>query len=88
MGFSCTLREPDRRKNPVGIPLLDRSPTMEKTPGSLLERLREGGSQESWDTFVRLFTPMIYGWARRVGLEADGAADLDEVKGRSRITKY
>jgi len=50
--------------------------SMDKTPASLLERLRKGGSQEAWETFVRLFAPMIYRWARRVGLAADLAADL------------
>src|SRR5208337_5600860 len=32
--------------------------------------------QGAWDRFVLLYTPLIYSWARRVGLQEADAADL------------
>ncbi len=49
---------------------------MTKTPSSLLERLRQPFEPEAWAQFVSLYTPMIYAWARRVGLQEQDAADL------------
>jgi RNA polymerase sigma-70 factor, ECF subfamily len=42
----------------------------------LLERLRRPGESEAWGRFVELFTPLIYYWGRRVGLNHADAADL------------
>jgi RNA polymerase sigma-70 factor, ECF subfamily len=49
---------------------------MATTPVSLLVQLRRSGSQESWDRFVRLYSPLIYGWARRAGASQEAAGDL------------
>lgn len=49
---------------------------MHTTPPSLLERLRQPDSQEAWTRFVKLYTPLIYYWARRAGLQQPDAADL------------
>ena len=49
---------------------------MDKTPASLLQRLRQPAEQEAWGRFVELFTPLIYYWARRLGLQHQDAADL------------
>jgi RNA polymerase sigma-70 factor (ECF subfamily) len=49
---------------------------MDTTPASLLERLRVPGQDGAWNRFVRLFTPLIYGVARRAGLQSDDARDL------------
>lgn len=49
---------------------------MTKTPASLLERLRQPGAQDAWCRFVDLYGPMIFCWARRVGLQDQDAADL------------
>jgi RNA polymerase sigma-70 factor (ECF subfamily) len=49
---------------------------MHTTPPSLLERLRQPGEREAWDRFALLYTPLVYHWARRVGLQASDAADL------------
>mgnify|MGYP001589980010 CR=1 FL=1 len=46
------------------------------TSVSLLERLRQPAEQEAWTRFVQLYTPLIYGWARRVGLSPEDASDL------------
>ncbi len=51
---------------------------MVKTPASLLERLKRPEDQEAWERFVRLYGPMIYGWACRAGLEVHDAADLTQ----------
>jgi RNA polymerase sigma-70 factor, ECF subfamily len=49
---------------------------MPTTSVSLLERLRQPGAQEAWARFVDLYTPLLYYWARRVGLQEPDAADL------------
>jgi RNA polymerase sigma-70 factor (ECF subfamily) len=46
------------------------------TPVSLLERLRRPDDAAAWSRFVRLYTPLLYAWARRTGLQAADAADL------------
>ena len=46
------------------------------TPASLLERLRRPASAEAWARFVDLYTPLLYYWARRAGLQEADAADL------------
>ena len=43
---------------------------------TLLERLRTPGDQEAWSCFARLYTPLLYYWCRRVGLQEQDAADL------------
>jgi RNA polymerase sigma-70 factor (ECF subfamily) len=49
---------------------------MPETPISLLERLRLGADEASWQRLVRLYTPWIGGWLRRQGLDA---ADVEDV---------
>jgi RNA polymerase sigma-70 factor (ECF subfamily) len=49
---------------------------MNTTPISLLERLRDPGEEEAWTRFVELYTPLLYYWARRVGLARQDASDL------------
>jgi RNA polymerase sigma-70 factor (ECF subfamily) len=49
---------------------------MARTPSSLLERLRQPFAPEAWARFVALYTPLIYSWARGVGLQDSDAADL------------
>jgi RNA polymerase sigma-70 factor (ECF subfamily) len=43
---------------------------------TLLERLRTPGDQEAWSQFARLYTPILYYWCRRAGLQEQDAADL------------
>jgi RNA polymerase sigma-70 factor, ECF subfamily len=47
-----------------------------KTPSSLLERLRQPFEPDAWARFVALYTPLIYSWGRRVGLQEQDVADL------------
>jgi RNA polymerase sigma-70 factor (ECF subfamily) len=49
---------------------------MDRTPASLLERLRRPDERQAWDRFVELYSPLIYFWACRLGLQAQDAADL------------
>jgi RNA polymerase sigma factor (sigma-70 family) len=46
------------------------------TRASLLVRLRDGGDAVAWREFVRLYAPVIYGFARKRGLQDADAADL------------
>lgn len=50
--------------------------TSDKTPLSLLERIKQPGANEAWERFVRLYTPLLYHWARRLGLDQEDASDL------------
>jgi RNA polymerase sigma-70 factor (ECF subfamily) len=45
------------------------------TPRSLLERLRQPGDQAAWERFVELYTPLLFVWSRRLGLQSADAAD-------------
>ena len=46
------------------------------TRASLLVRLRDGGDAGAWREFVHLYAPIIYGFARKRGLQDADAADL------------
>lgn len=46
------------------------------TRASLLVRLRDAGDAGAWQEFVRLYAPVIYGFARNRGLQDADAADL------------
>jgi RNA polymerase sigma factor (sigma-70 family) len=46
------------------------------TRASLLVRLRDGSDAVAWQEFVRLYAPVIYGFARKRGLQDADAADL------------
>jgi RNA polymerase sigma-70 factor (ECF subfamily) len=49
---------------------------MDTTPPSLLQRLCRPGEDAAWAWFVRLYTPLLCHWARRLGLHLADAADL------------
>jgi RNA polymerase sigma-70 factor (ECF subfamily) len=46
------------------------------TPASLLDRLRKPDETSAWERFVELYSPLLFHWARRLGLQASDAADL------------
>ena len=48
------------------------------TRPSLLVRIRDNGDRDAWRQFVDLYAPMIYGLARRKGLQDADAADLTQ----------
>jgi RNA polymerase sigma-70 factor (ECF subfamily) len=49
---------------------------MVTTSPSLLQRLRRPDEPAAWARFVELYTPLLYHWARRAGLQEADAADL------------
>jgi RNA polymerase sigma-70 factor (ECF subfamily) len=49
---------------------------MHTTPVSLLERVRKAGEQQAWARLVEMYTPLLFYWARRMGLQESDAADL------------
>lgn len=49
---------------------------MVSTSPSLLDRLRQPGEPDAWARFVHLYSPILYTWARDMGLEREDAADL------------
>jgi RNA polymerase sigma-70 factor (ECF subfamily) len=42
----------------------------------LLVRIRDGRDTEAWQQFVQIYAPIVYGFARRRGLQDADAADL------------
>jgi RNA polymerase sigma-70 factor (ECF subfamily) len=46
------------------------------TSASLLVRIRDGRDQEAWQQFVQLYAPVVYGFARKRGLQDADAADV------------
>lgn len=49
---------------------------MDHTPPSLLESLRTPRAAEVWPRFVHLYSPLLFYWAKRLGLQDQDAADL------------
>src|SRR5437764_9919920 len=48
------------------------------TRASLLVRLRDPQDETAWRDFVDLYTPLVYGYARKQGLQEADAADLSQ----------
>jgi RNA polymerase sigma-70 factor (ECF subfamily) len=48
------------------------------TRPSLLVRLRDAADAPAWEQFVRIYAPLLYGYARRHGLQDADAADLTQ----------
>lgn len=46
------------------------------TRASLLVQLRDGTNHAAWHEFVKLYSPVVYGFARKRGLQDADAADL------------
>lgn len=46
------------------------------TRASLLVRIRDGSNHSAWHEFVSLYGPVVYGFARKRGLQDADAADL------------
>ncbi|MEZ6096963.1 MAG: sigma-70 family RNA polymerase sigma factor [Pirellulaceae bacterium] len=49
---------------------------MNSTSESLLARLEDSNDSDAWNRFVELYTPLIFYWARRSGLQVSDASDL------------
>src|SRR4051794_29157890 len=48
------------------------------TRASLLLRLRDPRDEAAWREFVGLYAPLVYGYARKQGLQDADAADLSQ----------
>jgi RNA polymerase sigma-70 factor (ECF subfamily) len=46
------------------------------TRASLLLQIRDGANQDAWHEFIKLYGPVVYGFARKRGLQDADAADL------------
>jgi RNA polymerase sigma-70 factor (ECF subfamily) len=55
---------------PIGVAVMD------QTSASLLERLRRPNQPDAWQQFADLYTPLLYYWLRRQGVQQADAADL------------
>jgi len=49
---------------------------MLSTSVTLLQRVRQRDDQAAWERFVSLYTPLLFRWALRAGLNESDAADL------------
>jgi RNA polymerase sigma-70 factor (ECF subfamily) len=47
-----------------------------QTRASLLVQLRDGANHGAWQEFIKLYGPIVYGFARKRGLQDADAADL------------
>jgi RNA polymerase sigma-70 factor (ECF subfamily) len=55
------------------------------TAPSLIEQVRAGDSG-AWERLVHLYSPLVYGWARRADLQAADAADVMQEVFRAVLT--
>ena len=49
---------------------------MQTTSLTLLERVRQPSDQTAWDRFVSLYSPLLFAFARRAGMNESDAADV------------
>jgi RNA polymerase sigma-70 factor (ECF subfamily) len=49
---------------------------MQDTSAILLKRLRQPAGKAAWESFVRLYTPLLGHWARQMGLHGPDVEDL------------
>ena len=72
--------DPHNSKAPGRFALVGRSvvfwKAMDSTSDSLLSRVKRPTEAAAWDRLVQLYAPLLYGWARRLGLQDSDAADL------------
>jgi RNA polymerase sigma-70 factor (ECF subfamily) len=54
-------------------------PEAPQTQPSLLVRLRDARDDRAWAQFVDMYAPLVYGYARRRGLQNADAADLTQM---------
>jgi RNA polymerase sigma-70 factor (ECF subfamily) len=54
---------------------LSQSSSSHPTSATLLFRVRQGDAV-AWQRFAKVYTPLVYSWARRAGLQASDASDI------------
>ena len=73
--WAAPVAEPPRRGRPSRDPgLRGREPPATRV--TLLTRIRDGADADAWREFVYLYGPVVYGFARKRGLQDADAADL------------
>ncbi len=60
----------------MDIPGEGQAPATDATRPSLLLRLRDSEDAEAWRVFVEVYTPMVYAYCRRRGLQPSDVADV------------
>jgi RNA polymerase sigma-70 factor (ECF subfamily) len=60
-----------------GVPSYSGESTISRTSISLLERAR-AAEQAAWERLVVLYSPLVWGWCRRQGLQEADAADVGQ----------
>jgi RNA polymerase sigma-70 factor (ECF subfamily) len=77
--ISCSARKVSESfcKTPpqTGYPFMADTPSELTTRPSLLVRLR-GGDEDAWQTFFQTYTPLIFRYCRKRGLQEADAADV------------
>ena len=58
-----------RNNGAISLVLLLKLGLMLTTSPSLLERVRQPEAPEAWERFIKLYTPLLYSWARRSGVQ-------------------
>ncbi len=51
-------------------------PSNQTTPPSLLDRIRDHDDTSAWETFCDVYSPLLYDYCRKRGLQASDAADI------------
>ena len=80
--LQCYFQTCAQAAEPNSLPSLRLQPTidsMNTTSESLLHRLGNTSSihrTDAWHTFSQLYTPLIFYWGRKIGLQSQDAADL------------
>ena len=59
-----------------GSPIGMNRRAIDRTSASLLERLRDPSDERAWGRFVELYTPLLFSWARKLGMQDADGADL------------
>ena len=65
-------------KIPIHVTLMQspRPRSSQTTPPSLLERIRDHDNDLAWETFCDVYSPLLYDYCRKRGLQANDAADV------------
>jgi RNA polymerase sigma-70 factor (ECF subfamily) len=53
-----------------------KKPTNQTTPPSLLDRIRDHDDTNAWETFCDVYSPLLYDYCRKRGLQSSDAADV------------
>jgi len=72
MGWLVVTRE--RTSGSTIVP--PRKPTNQTTPPSLLDRIRDHDDASAWESFCDIYSPLLYDYCRKRGLQSSDAADV------------